>query len=133
MLSLNVKNCPQCGRIFAVGIREICPECAKKIDQQYELCYAYLRENKMATITQLSDETGVSVSQITKFIREGRISIGELPEMSYPCDVCHKPIRKGMMCDSCRQRFVGAVEGIKKDLSEQSDDVKRQSYEIRND
>lgn len=132
-MSLNIKNCPQCGRIFAIGMRDLCPHCAKEIDDQFERCYQYLRENRGATMRDLSDETGVPINLIMKFIREGRISLSELPNLAYPCDVCEKPIRKGVMCDSCRQRFVGAVEEIKSDIEERQEAIRRQSYEIRND
>jgi len=75
------------------------------MEQEYQICVEYLRENKGANIQQLSDATEVSIKTITKFIREGRISIENAPNMMYPCEVCGMLIREGHMCDSCRTRL----------------------------
>lgn len=133
-MSLNIKNCPQCGRVFAVGIHEICPACVKELEEQYELCAKYLRENRGATMSQLSEETGVSMNQITRFIREGRISLADLPNMGYPCDVCQTQIRDGVMCDSCRKRFSKDVQGVNEDQQKREErlreELRKQSYQI---
>lgn len=112
---MNVENCPRCNRIFAKGIRDICPRCYQDIEQEYETCVKYLREYKQATLPELSEETGVSVSQITKFLREGRISIKNAPNMSYPCDVCGQPIQEGNMCVPCRSRLVKDIHQLNED------------------
>lgn len=134
-MSLNIKNCPQCGRVFAVGIHDLCPACTKALEQQYELCATYLRDNRGATIGQLSEATGVSINQITKFIREGRISLADLPNMGYPCDVCQTNIREGVMCDSCRKRFSKDVKGLSEDQQRREEqlreELRKQSYQIR--
>ncbi|MBN2980638.1 TIGR03826 family flagellar region protein [Cohnella algarum] len=102
---MDLANCPRCGKLFARNFRDICPNCMKDIEREYETCIEYLRANKGATITELSDETGVSVKQITRFIKEGRISLYNAPNMSYPCEVCGTLIREGNMCDNCRARL----------------------------
>jgi flagellar operon protein (TIGR03826 family) len=112
---MNVENCPRCDRIFAKGIRDICPRCYQDIEQEYEICVKYLREYKQATMQELSEETGVSVSQITKFLREGRISMKNAPNMSYPCDACGLPIREGNLCTPCRSRLVKDINHLKED------------------
>ncbi|MBU5670945.1 TIGR03826 family flagellar region protein [Paenibacillus brevis] len=102
---MNLENCPRCGKLFAKNFREICPACIKDIEREYELCLEYLRAEKTATIQEVSEATKVSIRQITKFIREGRISIANNPNMMYPCEVCGVLIREGNMCDSCRARL----------------------------
>ncbi|GFN32662.1 hypothetical protein PCURB6_29220 [Paenibacillus curdlanolyticus] len=71
----------------------------------YELCAQYLRENRGATIYEVSEATEVSIPQITKFIREGRISLMDAPNLGYPCETCGQMIREGNICDSCRTRL----------------------------
>ncbi|MEH7087261.1 TIGR03826 family flagellar region protein [Neobacillus drentensis] len=115
---MNVENCPRCDRIFAKGVRDICPKCYQEIENEYEICVKYLREYKQATMQELSEETGVSVSQITKFLREGRISMKNSPNMSYPCDACGQPIREGNLCVPCRGRLV-------KDINQLNEDTRR--------
>ncbi|GAE09095.1 flagellar protein [Paenibacillus sp. JCM 10914] len=77
----------------------------KLIEKEYEKCVTYLREQKGATIHEVSEATEVSVRQITKFIKEGRISIANAPNLAYPCEVCGILIRESNMCDSCRTRL----------------------------
>jgi len=88
----------------------LCQPCIKELEHEYEICVDYLRENKGTNIQELSDATGISIKEITRFIREGRISIANAPNMMYPCEVCGTLIRDGHMCDSCRSR-------LRKDLS----------------
>ncbi|MCR8645046.1 flagellar protein [Paenibacillus sp. N1-5-1-14] len=101
----NIFNCPSCGRVFVKGVRDICNVCYQKVEEQYDACVKYLREQKTATLYEVSDVTGVSVKQITKFVREGRISLAGHPNMTYPCEICSTPIRDNMMCDSCRNKL----------------------------
>ncbi|AJE52125.1 flagellar protein [Paenibacillus jamilae] len=102
---MNLDNCPRCGKLFVKNVRGICQNCIKEIEVEYEHCVKHIRENKGIHMHELSEATGVSVKQITTFIREGRISIANAPNMTYPCEVCGIPIRDGHMCDSCRTRL----------------------------
>lgn len=114
-MGMNLGNCPRCGRLFAKNFKEICPACVKDIEREYELCLEYLRAEKTATIQEVSDATEVSIKQITKFIREGRISIANNPNMMYPCEVCGVLIREGTMCDSCRSRLARDLSAAAKE------------------
>ena len=62
---------------------------------------------------ELSEATGVSVRQITRFIREGRISLADHPGIDYPCDLCGNPIREGTLCAGCRARLSRDLEQLK--------------------
>ncbi|MCD1260851.1 flagellar protein [Paenibacillus athensensis] len=123
---MNVANCPRCGRIFVKGFNEVCPNCIKEVDMQYEKCLKFLRDNRGATINELSEATEVTVRQITKFIREGRISIVNAPNMSYPCEVCGVSIRENTICDSCRSKLA-------KDVSNQREDDQRKQEQQAKD
>ncbi|WP_054673554.1 hypothetical protein [Calditerricola satsumensis] len=92
-----LKNCPECGRVFVAYVATVCPDCQKKIDEEYQRCVDFLRQrqNRMATLAQLSAGTGVSVKRITQFIREGRLSLAEHPNLGYPCDRCGASSAKG--------------------------------------
>ncbi|MDT3428017.1 flagellar operon protein (TIGR03826 family) [Paenibacillus forsythiae] len=114
---MNIDNCPRCGRIYVKNIMELCQSCMKELEQQYETCVKYLRENKGANIQELSDATGISVKEITRFIREGRISIANAPNMMYPCEVCGTLIREGHMCDSCRGRLTKDLMNASKEAA----------------
>lgn len=119
---MNLDNCPRCGKLFAKNFREVCPVCIKEIDKEYEICSTFLREKRGATILELSEETGVSIKQITKFIREGRISLVNAPNMSYPCEVCGTLIRESHICDNCRSRFAKDVSKLKSTYANSQED-----------
>jgi len=110
----NIGNCPRCGKLYAVNPKGICPTCVAQVDEEYQRCADYLRENKQTNIYILSDETKVTVKQITQFIREGRISIADFPNIGYPCESCGTPISDGRLCKDCRDRL---ETGFKKALS----------------
>lgn len=116
-MGMSLGNCPRCGRLFANSFRDICPSCIKEIEEEYEQCLKFLREEKLATIQEVSDGTGVSIRQITKFIKEGRISVANNPNMMYPCEVCGVLIRDGNMCDSCRTRLTRDLTAAARDES----------------
>ncbi|SEC34082.1 TIGR03826 family flagellar region protein [Paenibacillus sp. GP183] len=125
-MSLNVANCPRCGRVFVKGIQEVCPNCLKEIELQFDICSKYLRENIGTGLRDLSEATEVPVRQITKFIREGRISIKNHPNMGYPCESCGNDIREGQICDSCRSKLV-------KGMSNSLEDEARRQERLRED
>ncbi|MEO3947266.1 flagellar protein [Gorillibacterium sp. CAU 1737] len=132
-MTLNVMNCTRCGKLCVRTPSEMCGACLKDLELQYEDCLHYLRENRGITLQELSDATGVPVKQIIRFIREGRISLVNAPNLSYPCEVCGTLIREQAMCPSCRQRlmndFAQAQEDErKKDGSKQPEGV---SYQIK--
>lgn len=107
-------NCSRCDALFVQTVRDICPKCYQLVEQEYEKCAKFLRkrENRGANIHVVSEATGVSVKQITKFIKEGRISVEGNPNLGYPCESCGIMIRSGNLCDAC-------VKGLKHDLSQQ--------------
>ncbi|WNR44688.1 flagellar protein [Paenibacillus roseipurpureus] len=114
-MGMNVANCPRCGKIFVRGFVELCPNCIKEQELQYERCLKYLRENRGVNIQELSEATEVPVKQITKFVREGRISIMNAPNMSYPCEVCGTLIRENTICELCRQKLMKDVKNSAED------------------
>jgi len=107
---MNLEYCLRCGRVFAKSYRDICPACVKDIEDEYRRCSEYLRKNRQCNIQQLSEATEVSVRQITRFIREGRIGINQLPSMFYGCESCGAPIRDGNRCASCVAKLAKEIK-----------------------
>ncbi|WP_068777445.1 flagellar protein [Paenibacillus sp. FJAT-26967] len=111
-MSMNVQNCPRCGKLFVKSFAESCPACVKETEAQYTACVEFLRNNRKSDLQELHEGTEVPMRQIIRFIREGRISIADSPNVTYPCEVCGSPIREHTMCDSCRQRLVKDVNQV---------------------
>lgn len=122
---MNLGNCPRCGKLYATNIREMCTECFKEMENECQICTDYLRHHRGASIYELSEITEVPINRITRFIREGRISILDAPNLAIPCEVCGTFIREGHMCDSCRTRL---TKELGKAASDQSNkDLKKHS------
>ncbi|WP_338043631.1 flagellar protein [Paenibacillus hamazuiensis] len=98
-------------------------------------CINYLREFRECTLQELSEATEVPIRQITRFIREGRISIKNNPNMSLICEVCSTPIREGLMCESCRARLAKDASNLAEDERRrqqlQEERAEKQSFNIR--
>lgn len=119
-------NCTRCDALFVRTTKDICPKCNIEVEKEYDLCAKFLRkrENRGSTIHQVSDATGVSIKQITRFVKEGRISIEGNPNMGYPCENCGILIRQGNICDSC-------ADSLKREINQQIDVDKRLSEEAK--
>lgn len=102
---MNLANCPKCGRIFQQRAHRLCPHCVKQLDEEYNIVYHYLRKNKGATMFDLEQATGVPLSHIVQFIKEGKISIKNNPNIAYPCNYCGKPTREGNLCPYCKSQL----------------------------
>ncbi|MFD2671995.1 flagellar protein [Marinicrinis sediminis] len=128
-MNLMAANCPRCGRLYNRASGDVCGNCIREIEQQYEKCLHYLRENKGSNIYEVSDATEVPVRQISKFIREGRISIMDAPNMGYPCEVCGEIIQTGGMCDNCRNRLTRDVRKLTQAANPSSNGQKSSSHD----
>lgn len=111
-----LKNCSMCGRLFLQVHTDHCLECYKKIEQDFELVNGFLKkeENLLATIEVVKNATGVSLKQLTEFIREGRIFADDYPNLGYPCTRCGKLIKKQILCNSCFDEFATDVNRVLK-------------------
>lgn len=112
---MNLDYCPRCNKLYAKNLKNMCLNCIKEIELMYEKCHRYMRENRKCSITDLSENTGVSVAQITKFIREGRLSTEHAPNMAYPCEACGEEIKSGNLCESCRKKLTKDVSNLTAD------------------
>gem|GEM_PF-121534 len=119
-------NCVRCDTLFLMVTRDICPKCHLEVEKEYETCAKFLRkrENRGSTLQQVSEATGVSVRQITRFIKEGRISIADNPNLGYPCESCGTTIRAGSLCEPCSDE-------LKREIVQQMDVDHRLAEEQR--
>ncbi|QXM05162.1 TIGR03826 family flagellar region protein [Crassaminicella indica] len=112
-----IRNCKECGRLFQyTGISKICPRCQKKDEEDFKVVREYIYENEGATLTEVSEETGVDEDKILRFLREGRLEIvGENSALILECERCGKPIRTGRFCDACAHELqAGLKSGFEK-------------------
>ena len=108
---MNIKNCPKCRKIFSPMVGQvICSDCIKEEEEEFEKVKGYLRENRGTGINIVSDETGVSIEKILKYLREGRLEITDEMVDFLKCEKCGISIKSGQYCRNC-------LEKVSKDLS----------------
>jgi flagellar operon protein (TIGR03826 family) len=99
-------NCKECGRLFIKVTSDICPDCQRKEEEEFDRVKEYLKNHPNANLSEIMEATGVSENRISKFIRMGRLSIKPT------CEVCGKPIDSGRFCPECRLKLLNEVRHI---------------------
>lgn len=118
-----LSNCPECGRLFVKGMHEICEQCRKEEDKQFDIVYNFIRqkENRSSTIADVIEGTQVDEDLIYKFIRQGRLQLSKFPNLGYPCQKCGKQIREGKLCKSCATELKTNLEQFEKETERQKE------------
>lgn len=128
-MSLNVANCPRCGRIYAKTMKNLCPDCVKQEEELYELVYRYLRDNPKSTVQQVSDNTGVPEERILTFLRQDRITSSEWSQLAYPCERCGTTqINSGRFCESCTREMQQSLETAARSIRSTDDTQRSKGY-----
>lgn len=111
-MSGQLDNCPRCGKLFLKAFRDICPDCYKEEQQNFEKVYRFVRkqENRQASMQDIIEGTGVSEDDISRFIREGRLRVSNMPNLGYKCESCGKTIKSGTICDDCKQQLAKELQ-----------------------
>ncbi len=98
-----IKNCPRCGRIFTFIARPICNKCLEAEENEFKTVKEYVYDNPGATISEVSQETEVSVERIMRFLREERLEIkSENSNLILGCERCGRSINSGRFCEECK-------------------------------
>ncbi len=110
----NYKECKVCGEFFMqVGKRQICPKCLESEDKYFKLVRDYLYKYPSASVEEVEEQTDVSGVFIDDWIRSGRLENKGFG-MSYPCDMCGRPIHVGKICMKCQEELGGLQSGMNK-------------------
>lgn len=133
---MNLDNCPKCGRLFVKNqFRDICEVCYREEEKNFEKVYNYIRkrENRMATIPQVVDGTGVEEDLIIKFIKSGRLQLANFPNLGYPCSRCGTVIREGKFCLKCMKDLNKQVEELKQGAERKKESQPKRIYYTKQD
>lgn len=115
----DIRNCKRCGRIFNyIGGIQFCPACRDKDEEDYKRVKEYLYENPKASVSQVSMDLDISVEQIKRYLRDGRLEIvDEAGNLFLECEACGKAIRSGRFCTDCERT-------LSRDLSTAAEEIK---------
>lgn len=106
---MELRNCPECGKLFAYVSRNLCPECIEKEEEMFRSVERFLKEHGSATVQEISEATGVPESKVISFLRAGRlVASSGMPLLE--CERCGKPITTGRFCDACRSALEAALK-----------------------
>lgn len=118
---MDVRNCKDCGKIFNyLSGAPLCPACMKKLDDKYSIVKEYIYDNPGASIQQVSEENGVSVGQLKKWVREERLAFSEDSLVGLECENCGTMIRTGRFCNRCKDSMLNKLGNIYKEPVEET-------------
>lgn len=110
---MDVRSCKKCGKMYNYyGGIPLCPACNKALEEVFPKVKAYIYDNPRATLSQVSEENGVSVSIIKRWIREERLAFAEGSAVGIECEKCGKNILTGRYCAECKRRVTESLEGV---------------------
>ncbi len=99
----DIRNCPRCGKVFTCIGRPICNKCVELEENEFKIVKEYIYDNPGATISEVSEETEVSVEKIMRFLREERLEIkSENSNLLLECERCGRAINSGRFCENCK-------------------------------
>lgn len=107
-----LENCSVCEQLYVRTVRNICPSCHKKREDRFQAVYTFIRkkQNRQATMADISEAVDVEEKEIIQFIKEGRLELKSFPQLFYPCASCGEGIREGKICSSCHIRLKTDLE-----------------------
>lgn len=110
-------NCSRCGNVFVKQFRDICQDCYKQEEKDFQTVYTYLktRKNREATLKEVAAHTEVDEATVIKFIKENRLRTSQFPKLAYPCERCGRDILNGKICESCQDELHRDLERHQKD------------------
>lgn len=109
---MELRNCPQCGKIFNFIRVNLCPECQRKDDECFKIIRDYISRNPGVSVVDVSKNTGVSEEKVLRFLREGRLSVGVDSPIKLECELCGKFISGGRYCPACQEKLTAGLKKL---------------------
>jgi len=98
---VEVRNCKRCGSIFrATGGNRYCARCMEEERAIFESVKDFLRKRPRASVIEVSEQTGVPVSKIREYVREGRL-VAASDDWKVACERCGREVERGRYCPDC--------------------------------
>lgn len=94
------KECDIALEYIAFGMYQ-CPNCKNIEYDEYGKIRYYLEEHGPRPAIEISRATGIPVSAINEYLREGRLEIPDGSPVYISCELCGTDIRFGRFCPAC--------------------------------
>lgn len=122
---MDVRNCRQCGRMFNYIGQPLCQNCMMDLEEKFQEVKKYIEDNPSANVTQVAEETEVTVKQLRKWVREERLSFSDSSLVGLNCENCGAMIKTGRFCESCKNSLGNALADSIKPAKQENPFLKR--------
>ncbi len=112
---MDIRNCPQCGRIFQYMGRNLCSVCTDAEEKEFERVRDYLRDHEGSTVDEVAEATETDPKRIMHFLRQGRLVVKDGFNSGLYCESCGVPIPGGRLCARC-------TRSLTKDIADKLED-----------
>ena len=101
---MEVRSCRGCGKLYNYlgPSTPACPACMAAMEEKFQVCKEYIRDNPGANIQKVAEETDTSVKMIKQWVREERLTFAEGSVVGIECESCGASILTGRYCPSCK-------------------------------
>jgi hypothetical protein len=118
-------NCIRCGNLFSPDRdTNVCPACVANETEQLKRVTDYLHDYPLANAIEVSERTGIEITMIMRFVRQGSLIITAATE-AFKCRMCGKDVKKGTLCQDCMDK----VKDLKDTVQKKEKDKKRKEFE----
>jgi flagellar operon protein (TIGR03826 family) len=103
---MNLANCSKCGKVYSPvsADRTLCPSCVKEEQDNFLKVFHFLASQPSATAQEISQATGVELTEIYRYVRENRLRLAKA-DTGFRCETCGAPISEGKTCENCRKKL----------------------------
>ncbi len=110
---MDVRTCKSCGRLFNyLSGDPLCSACREESEKKFMEVKEYIRENKNASIHQVSEDCDVTVKQIERWVRQERLEFSKGSGVMFACSSCGAPIQSGTMCEKCKNSMANTLNSM---------------------
>lgn len=114
---MEIKVCRSCKKMFQyIAGPEICLKCKQDEEEMFQKVKEYLKAHPGANMYEVNQETGVLVTLIEKFLRQGRLEVASNSPIALTCERCGKRITTGRYCNDCKNEISNELNEVKKRL-----------------
>ena len=116
---MEVRSCRSCGKLYNyLGPNTpFCPSCMAQIEEKFQRCKEYIRNNPGANMQEVSEANDVSTKMIKQWVREERLTFAEGSCVGIECESCGAQILTGRYCNACKgkmaQSFTQAIRPVR--------------------
>jgi flagellar operon protein (TIGR03826 family) len=129
---MEVRVCKRCKKMFQhISGPDICPKCKQNEEELFQIVKAYLRKNPGATMSEVSQETEVSISLIESFLKQGRLEVAPNSPIALGCEGCGTRILTGRFCSKCHASLVDDLADAAKDITKSKDTANKSAEKMR--